>query len=133
MVTIKAMYPDYILCCNFFSKLWQAIIQPTSDLEQEVQALRARVESLKSQEAVVCSSIEQKRREEKELEQRVMDLKREETRLKQICDEREGQLATQSEVRLMDVGYILHAHSFFVGKKSFSLKYDSFRAQHLLE
>ena len=75
------------------------------------------MESLRSEEAAICSSLEQKRREERELEQRVVDLKREETRLKQVCDERERQMAAQSEERLMDVSYILHVYSFFVEKQ----------------
>lgn len=102
VVAICILFGEVI---NLFSNPRQAIsnaVQPPSD-QQEIQALKARVESLRSEEAVICSSLEQKRQEEEELEERVVHLKREETRLKKICEEREQQMAALSEERLMDV------------------------------
>lgn len=103
VVAISILFGEVI---NLFSNPQQAIsnaVQPPSDLEQEIQALKARVESLRSEEAAICSSLQQKRQEKEELEERVVHLKREETRLKKICEEGEEQMAALSKERLMDV------------------------------
>ena len=74
-----------------------------------MQDLRGKRERLTTEERAIHGSIELKKQEVSELEQRVRQLSEEESRLRQLCEEWERQRTTstsQSEGKLREV----HAH-----------------------